>query len=149
MTDGEHDDLIDYKVFTFSGRAELVQTDCDRFSDHRRNFYSREWEYLPFTTCYPTDPGRQVECPECLGELLWCAEELAHGAGDPRFLRVDLYAIRGRAYFGELTFYHGSGFERFDPYQYDEALGRLIDLPARQAGAEGAGHAARPPRREG
>ena len=39
------------------------------------------------------------------------------------FVRVDLYAIAGEPRFGELTFYPGSGLDRFSPDSLDTMLG--------------------------
>ena len=44
------------------------------------------------------------------------------------FLRVDFYEINGEVYFGELTFYPASGFEKFEPQKWDYLLGNMIDL---------------------
>ena len=45
-------------------------------------------------------------------------------------VRVDLYNINGKIYFGEMTFTNGSGYERIVPDEYDFKLGELwnIDL---------------------
>ena len=42
--------------------------------------------------------------------------------------KVDFYIIKGKIYFGEITFHHGSGVEPFYPPEYDEILGKLIIL---------------------
>lgn len=42
---------------------------------------------------------------------------------------MDFYDINGKVYFGELTFYHFSGFEKFEPEEYDEIFGKWIKLP--------------------
>ena len=44
------------------------------------------------------------------------------------FLRVDLYENAGNIYFGELTFYPGSGMEWFNPVAWDKKIGDLLDL---------------------
>ena len=44
-------------------------------------------------------------------------------------VRTDFYCIDDKIYFGELTFYHGSGYEKFTPYSADKWLGSLIKLP--------------------
>ena len=44
-------------------------------------------------------------------------------------LRVDLYFCNNKVYFGELTFFDGSGFEKFSPDSIDKELGKLIKLP--------------------
>ena len=50
-------------------------------------------------------------------------------AGIP-FLRVDLYEINGKVYFGELTFYPGSGFTPLEPKEWDDKIGSWLVLPA-------------------
>lgn len=120
--------LNDYKVFVFNGKAHFIQVDYDRFTDHHRNFYDLNWEYVPFTTCYPTNADHVVEKPVCLDEMIEKAEQVTNDIGTPPFLRVDFYVIDGRLYFGELTFYHGSGTEKFMPAEYDRILGDLMSL---------------------
>lgn len=43
-------------------------------------------------------------------------------------MRVDFYEINKRPYFGELTFYPGSGFEEFTPDEWDYKLGECLSL---------------------
>ena len=43
-------------------------------------------------------------------------------------VRVDLYNIAGRIYFGELTFYDGSGYMTFNPDSFDEEIGKHFDV---------------------
>ena len=129
ISDPSGRDIDDYKVFVFNGRAQFVQVDFDRFTDHHRNFYDREWNYVPFTTCYPTNPDHKVEKPAQLEELLRLAEELAQKTvGDIPFVRMDFYIVGERILFGEITFYHGAGIERFYPEEYDRKLGDMIKL---------------------
>lgn len=128
MVDESGIELKDYKIFTFSGRAKYIQVDYDRFTDHHRNFYTLKWEYVPFTTCYPTNSKHKIEKPYNLDRLIRAAEQLAHAAGDPKFVRVDMYVIGKRIYFGEMTFYHGSGYEKFMPKEYDNYLGQFIEI---------------------
>ena len=40
-------------------------------------------------------------------------------------VRVDLYNIDGKIYFGEMTFTNGSGFEKITPYEDNLMLGEL------------------------
>ncbi len=124
-----NEDVMDYKVFVFSGKAEFVQVDYDRFVDHHRNFYNREWEYQPFTTCYPSNPAHQIEKPEKLKELLELAEIISKSLQSPPQVRIDFYIVANKIYFGEVTFYHGSGFEKFYPEEWDYKLGAYIILP--------------------
>lgn len=128
LEDGEDKDLKDYKVFVFNGVAKFIQVDYARFTDHHRNFYDREWNYVPFTTCYPTNSAKQIEKPNCLYEMLEYAERICLAIGLPAFLRVDFYIVNDFVYFGEVTFYHGAGMEKFFPPEYDLRLGEMIKL---------------------
>jgi len=117
--------LVDYKIFCFGGRAQFIQVDLDRFSNHTRGFFDRNWERLPFTTLYP-QLSREVRRPNGLENMLRIAELLA--VGSP-FARIDLYEHKGMVLFGEVTFYHGGGFEPFFPPKYDGVLGNMLVLP--------------------
>ena len=44
------------------------------------------------------------------------------------FVRVDFYECNGKIYFGELTFYPGSGYEEFNPFEWDLKIGNWIKL---------------------
>ncbi len=123
----ESGDLTDYKFFTFHGEPFCVQIDYDRFTDHHRSFYSLDWTYLPFTTCYPTDPSHPIEKPACFDEMLRIVRLLSSGMFS--FLRLDMYVVGNRPKFGEYTFYHGSGLEQFTPPEWDGILGAQLRLP--------------------
>ncbi len=123
----------DYKLHCFGGQAVVVQVDLDRETDHRRNFYDLDWNLLPFLWTEwegnrPRWPnGRAVPRPERLPEMIRLAQILADGFP---YVRIDLFDCRGRIFFGEITFYHGGGLERFDPPEYDRLLGdRLAGVP--------------------
>jgi len=118
-------DLKDYKVMCFSGRPELLFVCSDRQTELKVDFFDLEWNRLPFTRSHPlaTTP---LEQPRTFDQMVDLAEKLA--APFP-FVRVDFYEVRGRAWFGEMTFYPGSGMERFDPVEWDDKLGALLTLP--------------------
>ena len=44
------------------------------------------------------------------------------------FVRIDFYEVNSKIYFGEMTFFPASGFEKFDPKEWDKKLGEMIDL---------------------
>lgn len=122
--DGE--DLMDYKVFVFNGKAKLIQVDIGRHHFHRRNLYTPEWEYVPASILYPAAPEIAVDKPACLDELIRISETLGEGF---IHVRADFYICRERIYFGELTFTHGSGTEKFEPEEYGLAMGGWMELP--------------------
>jgi len=122
----------DFKLHCFNGRVECIQVDLDRDTAHRRNFYDPAWQRLPFVWTEwegsaPLWPGgRDVERPGALPEMIRLAETLSK---DFPYARIDLFYCRGRVYFGEITFFHGGGFERFDPPEWDRKLGERLALP--------------------
>ena len=48
------------------------------------------------------------------------------------YVRVDLYNIKGKIYFSELTFFDGSGFDKFNPEKWDYVLGEWLELPSKK-----------------
>lgn len=119
-------DLRDYKVHVFDGKAKIIQVDIDRMHEHRRNMYTPEWEYVPCSILYPTAPDVLIEKPECLNELIRISELLAKGF---IYVRTDFYIVGGHIYFGEMTFTHGSGTEKFAPEAFEMEMGSWIHLP--------------------
>ena len=66
-------------------------------------------------------------------ELGLSQEQLAEKlSADMAHLRVDLYEIEGKVYFGELTFYDSSGMAFFDPPEWDETIGSWLNLPEKE-----------------
>lgn len=120
------EDLTDYKVMCFGGRVccEFTCTDRAR-GDLRVDFFDTDWNHLPFTRHYP-NAKVPPEAPTQLKEMIADAEKLS--ANIP-FVRADFYEVAGQYYFGEMTFYPGSGLEEFDPESWDAELGSLIELP--------------------
>lgn len=120
-------DISDYKFMCFDGRAECAFVCSERFSKDglKVTFFDREWNVLPFERHYPKS-AVPIPRPENLEKMIAFAEQLSRGIP---FVRVDFYEIEGRLYFGELTFYPGSGLEEFTPERADYELGALIKLP--------------------
>ncbi len=123
MEDEETGGLNDYKVFMIGGEPRMIQVDLDRFGEHRRNLYDRDWNLLDAEISFPK--GDDVPRPAVLDEMLSCAKKLAEGF---REVRVDFYVINGRLYFGEMTFFSGAGFSRYKPRSFEFELGEKLEL---------------------
>lgn len=126
MTDETGVELKDYKIFNFSGIPRLIQVDFDRFYSHKRNIYTTDWEFIDLEIEYPKDKSHVIERPKGLEEMLFMAKVLSEGIPH---VRTDFYSINDQVYFGEMTFYHGSGYEHFIPEEWNERLGQWIELP--------------------
>jgi hypothetical protein len=93
----------------------------DRYEDHKRRFYDRNWNPLEFELKFPLAPT--IERPNMLNEMIDVAEQLGQ---EFDFIRVDLYKLNNdRVVFGEMTVAHGSGGEQFRPEKYDYEFGSL------------------------
>ncbi len=128
MEDESEYELKDYKVFNFNGKAKIIQVDFNRFVKHMKNLYSTQWDFINASINYPSQPEHQIPKPEKLEEMLELAEKLSASIS---FLRTDFYSIGDKLYFGELTFFPGSGFMSFDPEELGLELGSYIQLPLR------------------
>ena len=125
MVDESGYELKDYKFFCFGGKVHYIQVDFDRFKGHKKNIYDRNWKFQNVQINYPNSPDCNIKKPVQLKKMIEFAEKLSK---DQPFLRVDFYDIKGKIYFGELTFFPGSGFMTFDPKEWNRKLGDLIEL---------------------
>lgn len=117
--------LNDYKVFCFNGVPKLIQVDYDRFTEHKRNLYTPQWVFIDEKVAYENDPCANIPKPQNLEEMLACARKLSNGFPH---VRVDFYSIGERLVFGELTFYHGAGYLKFENEEFEKKLGNLWEL---------------------
>lgn len=124
MDDGTGE-LRDYKVMCFDGEPKLIQFHSGRFEVHKQDFYDTQWNKLEITQGCPLSET-VLDRPVFLEEMLELSRKLA--AGIPH-VRVDWYYVQGQLYFGELTFFDASGFDEFEPAQWNEIVGSWITLP--------------------
>lgn len=115
--------LHDYKVHCFNGKAKYIQVDFDRFTNHTRNFYSIDWQKMPFSNKYQKN-NNHLEAPYQLAQMIKIAGTLAQPYP---YVRIDFYCPDTRIYFGEITFFHESGLEPFLPDKWEKELGNEIN----------------------
>ena len=118
--------LRDYKFYCFNGVSAIMQLEVGRFTEHNtRNFYDMDWKLLPFGKELPHDPNIKVEKPEMFEEMKKIASDLCKPF---QYVRVDLYQVGGKVYFGELTFFPAGGAPDFVPSEYDAIVGKMWRL---------------------
>ncbi|MFW6016721.1 MAG: ATP-grasp fold amidoligase family protein [bacterium] len=117
--------INDYKFLCFNGQVKYIVLDVDRFTNHKRNFYDVNWKYLKVDSDCSTY-GDIVKKPAALEDMIDVANKLAEKLPA---VRVDLYWVNGRIYFGEMTFYPWSGYVNFNPDEFDFVLGNEFELP--------------------
>lgn len=124
----ETGELRDFKFFCFDGNVFclFVATDRGKKDEETKfDFYDMDWNLLPFINGHPNS-GKKMDKPHNFELMKELASKLS--IGFPH-LRVDLYNINGKIYFGELTFFHWSGIVPFNPVEWDYKLGEKIKLP--------------------
>lgn len=121
-------DLRDYKVLTFNGKAKLLYVATDRQNKNEEvkfDFYDMDFNHLDIINGHPNSQGC-IQKPKTLNEMRILAELLSDGIPH---LRVDFYEVDGNVYIGELTFFHLSGMVPFTPEKWDYILGSWLKLP--------------------
>lgn len=118
-------ELSDYKFLCFNGKPYYCWVDIDRFQHHRRNFYDVKWVPQPFKQYHYDNNEYEIAKPDNLEQMVQIVTKLCEGFDH---VRVDLYNVDGRIYFGEMTFTNGSGYEEIQPDEWDYKLGELWEL---------------------
>ena len=127
--EGDGGDLKDYKVMCFNGEAKIIEVHENRFVEgkvHTQTFYDREWNIVPLTQVETVTVDRPSERPRQLEEILRLSELIAKNM---YHARIDWYIEGDKIYFGEITFFDGSGFESFSTPEMERMLGDMIKLP--------------------
>ena len=130
MEDVSGKGLTDYKFYCFDGRVKSVGIYQNRNAlvPTTADYFSRDYKWQDFLWGYP-HAEVPPEKPKEFGEMVKLAEVLSEGFCE---LRVDLYLCGDKIYFGELTFFDGSGFDKFTPEEWDATLGDWITLPRKE-----------------
>ena len=123
----ETGELRDFKFFCFNGvvKALFIATDRTKDGETRFDFYDDQFKHLPFTNGHPNADVTPSK-PVCFEKMKELASILSKGIPQ---VRIDFYEIRGKVYFGEITFFHWSGMVPFVPKEWDLKFGELIQLP--------------------
>lgn len=117
-------DIEDYKFFCFNGKPEIMFIATDRSIDCKFDFYDMDFNHLDIENIHPQS-GKTIEKPALFEQMKEIAAKLSEGM---KFVRIDLYEIEGKIYFGEFTFFHGGGFWLFKPDDWERKLGDMIDI---------------------
>lgn len=123
--------LVDYKIWCFNGEPYCIFVCVNRDPvTHHANFvyYDLNWNRYP--EHISVDFQNEATCPrpENLQELLTIAQKLA--SGFPQ-VRVDLYDIKGKIYFGEMTFTSNFGMMPYFTQDVLNDMGKKCILPKR------------------
>lgn len=128
--------LMDYRFYCFDGEPMVIyaytnylQEDGSKPEPSNCEYMDLSWQPLQFHQ--HSLPRGDVPKPGKIMEMKSLASILSK---DIPFVRVDFYCNDDRIYFGEMTFFPGSGLSRFYPDSYDLILGHYLRLPSKRNG---------------
>lgn len=127
MEESDKKELKDYKLFCFNGIPQIVLVCSERYSSKNmcETWFDMNWNLIDVV-----ESGHRIDTtisqPKKFKEMIALSKKLSNGIP---FIRVDWYEIKGKLYFGELTFYPASGFEKFEPEEWNYILGKWLQLP--------------------
>ena len=128
MEDSETQELRDYKFFSFDGVTKALFIATERQNpneDTKFDFFDIDFNHLPFTNGHPNALVPPTK-PAMFEDMVKIANKLSKGFPH---VRVDLYEVNKKIYFGELTFTHWSGLVPFNPEEWDLKFGEWLKLP--------------------
>lgn len=122
--------LIDYKIWCFNGVPYYIFVVLNRRKGYAQYMlYDTEWnphpEYVVSTSHFEAYDGL-IGRPSNLKEMLTIASTLSKG--NPQ-MRIDLYEVDNKIYFGELTLTSACGFMDYFTEDFLNKLGSLVVLP--------------------
>lgn len=115
-------ELPEYKFFCFHGQVYYCWQIVGRGSQEYRNVYDLNWNLQPWKFEGHENSPKKYTKPDNFEEMIEIAEKLSK---DFPHVRVDLYNVDGKIYFGEMTFTSTGGYRLITPEQYNYMLGDL------------------------
>ena len=93
---------IDYKLYCFNGKPELVLIHEDRKKHSKVSSYDTKWNHVKVDI---TETNTSIKKPHCIEKMLKIAKILSK---DFLFVRIDFYEEKGEPIIGEMTFTPGA-----------------------------------------
>lgn len=122
--------LIDYKVWVFDGKPMFTMCLYNRHRFHADvALYDMDWQFHPEYSIYTNHyimPDTRVPKPKCFDYLMEVAGRL--GKGIP-VVRIDLYVVENKVYFGEMTMTSQGGYMDYFTQDFLNKMGALTILP--------------------
>lgn len=120
LDDHKNTNPLDYKFFCYDGYVDCVMVCSSRSSHAKKDFFDKEWNYLDYSKPEYRS-NEKIEKPKELKRMFEIAGEISKGFP---FVRVDLYNINGKIYFGEMTFTPAGGMSETYTERGDIELGK-------------------------
>ncbi|MBR2883982.1 MAG: glycosyl transferase [Clostridia bacterium] len=124
LSQEEHGDLTDYKFFCFNGEPYMVEVLNDKSTDMKSDLFDMNFERIDARDIYKHTDGA-VSRPVHFEQMKEIAKTLSEGF---KFVRIDLFETNNKVYYAEHTFFNNGGFWLFEPDEWEQKLGELINL---------------------
>lgn len=129
IEDKSDGDLKDYKWLCFDGEPKvmLIATDRGSKTEHTKlDYFDMDFNHLPFCHAGYPNAVKKLEKPLAFDTMRELATKLSKGMMQ---VRIDFYDIKGKVYFGEITFFNAGGRLPFVPREWDYKFGSFMTLP--------------------
>ena len=126
-TANEPEGMVDYKFICFDGKPEYIYAISNRELGNGAEIgiYDMDFNLLPYERADERPPSHAVRRPRSFDRMVEISKILSDGFPE---VRIDLFNINGRVYFGEMTFFDGSGYMTFKPDEFDTILGHSFQI---------------------
>ncbi|GGW66194.1 teichuronopeptide biosynthesis TupA-like protein [Winogradskyella epiphytica] len=126
LDQSDSENIIDFKFFCIHGEPEYIWVKTFSDGKFRSCYYDLEWNKLQDDSNKKDFLNKSIPKPGNLNELISISKKLS---SEFIFVRVDLYSIQDKIYFGELTFFPWAGLKRLTVERLNKELGDLMKLP--------------------
>lgn len=120
-------ELNDYKFFCFNGEPKVMLVSSERLTSVKFDYFDINFNHLPFEQGGPNSKKQHAR-PHNMDKMVDISTKLSSNIPH---VRVDLYDVDGKVYFGELTFFDSSGYAKFEPEEWNYEFGKWLKLPAK------------------
>lgn len=100
------EDIMDYKFHCHNGKVLFVLVCSERTKGNYRDVFMPDWTHRSDVVVKAECNPNGIQKPEMYDRMMEVARVLSEGFP---FVRVDLYEVDGKVYFGELTFTPATG----------------------------------------
>jgi hypothetical protein len=109
---------LDFKFHYYLGSLKFIQVDYDRFTNHKRKFFDRDWNPLNATVIFPQGEI-EIDKPNQLEEMLFVSSKLASGFD---LVRIDFLITEDSLYVSEMSFFPDGGFGKFNSLELQNQI---------------------------
>lgn len=120
-------ELVDYKFYCYGGKPRYFMYSVGEATHHPKNhkFNMNKKSIDQYFKKQPSIPESEVKFPNNMEEMIEIVNRLSL---DCPHVRIDLFNVDGKIYFGEYTFFSGAGFINMISDDYSNYLSEKIKI---------------------